>query len=113
MWPGLLLGTSTSVPDSSLARISAPFAVVSVGVFFLQQTPAESPAAEEVPEWECLQAAESIQAELALLPPLEAAEVVSLLEELRGAEKPQPLPSGSLKHHQPRSRNTIAGVADK
>jgi len=111
---GLLLGTSTSAPDSSLARISAPVVVVvSVGVFFLQQTPVEFPAEEEALEWECLRAAESLQAAPARLPPLAVAEVVSPLEELRGAEKPQLLPSGSPKHQQPRSRNTIAGVAGK
>jgi hypothetical protein len=84
-----------------------------VAVFFLQQIPVESPVEEEALEWECLQAAESIQAAPARLPPLAAAEAVNPPEELRGAEKPQPLPSGSLKHHQPRSRNTIAGVAGK
>jgi len=89
------------------------FAVVSVAVFFLRQTPVESPAEEAALEWEYLQAAESPQAGRAPLPPLAAAEAVGPLEELRGAEKPQPLPSGSLKHHQARSRNTIAGVADK
>ena len=84
-----------------------------VAVFFLQQIPVESPVEEEALEWEYLQAAESIQAAPARLPPLAAAEAVNPPEELRGAEKPQPLPSGSLKHHQPRSRNTIAGVAGK
>ena len=84
-----------------------------VGVFFLQQIPVESPAVEEALEWECLPAAESIQAAPARLPPLAAAEAVNPPEELRAAEKPQPLPSGSLKHHQARSRNTIAGAAGK
>ena len=84
-----------------------------VGVFFLRQIPVESPAVEEALEWECLPAAESIQAAPARLPPLAAAEAVNPPEELRAAEKPQPLPSGSLKHHQPRSRNTIAGAAGK
>jgi len=65
--------------------------VVSVAVFFLQQTPVESPAEEEAPEWECLRAEESLQAEPAPLPPLAAAEAVNPREELRGAEKPQQL----------------------
>ena len=91
---GLSLSTSTSVPDSLLARISAPFVVVSVAVSFLQQILVEFPAEEEALEWECLQAAESIQAAPARLPPLAAAEAVNPPEELRGAEKPQPLPSG-------------------
>jgi len=82
-----------------------------VGVFFLQQIPAESPGEEEVPEWECLQAAESIQAELAPLPPLAVAGVVSQLEELRGAEKPRQPSRGLLMQLQVRSRNTIAEVA--
>ena len=89
------------------------FVVVSVGVSFLQQIPVEFPAEEAALEWECLQAAESPQAAPARLPPLAAAEAVNPPEELRAAEKPQPLPSGSLKHHQPRSRNTIAGAAGK
>ena len=93
--------------------MSFAFVVVSVAVFFLQQILVESPAAEEALEWECIQAAESIQVERAPRPPLAVAEAVNPPEELRGAEKPQPLPSGSLKHHQPRSRNTIAGVAGK
>jgi len=41
-----------------LARIFARFVAVSVGVFFLQQIPVESPAAEEALEWGYLQAAE-------------------------------------------------------
>ena len=87
--------------------------VAAVAVFFLQQIPVESPAEEEALEWECLQAAESIQAELAPLPPLAAAEAVSPPEELRGAEKPQPQSSGFLTQLQVPSRNTIAGVAGK
>jgi hypothetical protein len=92
--------------------MSASF-VVSVVVFFLQQIPVESPAEEEALESECLLGAESPQAGPAPLPPLAAAEAVTLLEELRGAEKPQLLPSGSLEHHQPQSRNTIAAAAGK
>jgi len=113
MRPGLLLGTSTSVPDSSLARISAPFVVVSVGVFFLQQIQVEFPAEEEVPEWECLQAAESLQAELAPLRPLAVAEAVNPPEELHGAEKPQQQSRGVLTRLQVPSRNTMAGGAGK
>jgi len=85
----------------------------SVAVFFLRQILVESPVEEEALEWEYLQAAESPQAGRAPLPPLAAAEAVNPPERLRGAEKPQPLPGGSLKQHQPRSRNTIAGVAGK
>ena len=84
-----------------------------MAVFFLQQTPVESPAEEEALEWECLPAAESPQAAPAPLPPLAAAEAVSPLEELRGAEKPQPQSSGLLTQLQVPSRNTIAGVAGK
>jgi hypothetical protein len=87
--------------------------VVAVAAFFLQRTPVEFRAEEEAPEWEYLPEAESIQAELALLPPLAVAEAVNPPEELRAAEKPQPLPSGSLKHHQARSRNTMPEVAGK
>ena len=83
--------------------------VVSVGVFFLQQIPVESPAEEEALEWECLQAAESIQAEPAPLPPLAVAEAVNPLEELRGAEKPQQQSSGVLTQLQVPSRNTMRG----
>jgi hypothetical protein len=96
-----------------LARIFACFVAVSVAVFFLQQIPVESPAVEEALEWECLPAAESIQAAPARLPPLAAAEAVNPPEELRAAEKPQPLPSGFLMQLQPRSTNTIAGAAGK
>ncbi len=111
MWPGLLLGTSTSVQDSSLARISAPFVVVSVGVSFLQQILVESPAEAEAPEWECLQAAESLQAELAPLPPLAVAEAANPPEELRAAEIPQQLSRGLLMQRQVPSRNTMPAVA--
>jgi hypothetical protein len=110
---GLLLGTSTSAPDSSLARISAPFVVVSVGVFFLQQIQVEFPAEEEALEWECLRAAESLQAEPAPLPPLAVAEAVSPLEELRGAERPQQQSRGVLTRLQVPSRNTMPEVAGK
>ena len=86
---------------------------VSVGVFFLQQIPVESPAEEEALEWGYLQAAELPQAAPAPLPPLAAAEAVSLLEELRGAETPQQLSGGLLTQFQVPSRNTIVGVAGK
>ncbi len=87
--------------------------VVSAAVFFLQQIPVEFPAEAAAPEWECLQGAESIQAEPAPLPPLAAAEAVNPQEELRGAEKPRPQSSESLTQLQVPSRNTRAGVADK
>ena len=93
--------------------MSFAFVVVSVAVFFLQQILVESPAAEEALEWECLQAAESIQAEPAPRPPLAGAEAVNPPEELRGAEKPQQQSSESLTQLQVLSRNTTAGVAGK
>jgi hypothetical protein len=89
------------------------FVAVSVAVFFLRQIPVESPVAAEAPEWEYLPAAESLQAELAPLPLLAVAEAVNPPEELRGAETPQQLSGGLLTQLQPRSRNTIAGVAGK
>ena len=82
-----------------------------MAVFFLQQIPVESPAVEEALEWECLQAAESIQAELAPLLPLAVAEAVSPLEELRGAEILQQQSRGVLTRLQVPSRNTMPGVA--
>jgi len=84
-----------------------------VAVFFLRQTPVEFPAAEEALEWECLQAAESLQAEPASLPPLAVAEVVNPPEELRAAEIPQQQSGGVLTQLQVPSRNTIVGVAGK
>ena len=87
--------------------------VVAVAVFFLPQTPVEPPAEEEALEWEYLQAAESPQAVPAPLPPLVAAEAVSPLEELRGAETPQQLSDGLLTQLQVPSRNTTAAVAGK
>jgi hypothetical protein len=84
-----------------------------VAGFFLQQIQVESPAEEEALESECLQGAEWTQAAQAPLPPLAAAEAVSPREQLRAVEKPQPLPSESLKLHQLPSRNTIAAVAGK
>ena len=81
--------------------------------FFLQQIPVEFPEEEEALEWECLQAAESLQAEPASLPPLAVAEVVSPLEELRGAEILQQQSSEVLTRLQVPSRNTMAGVAGK
>jgi hypothetical protein len=89
------------------------FVVVSVGVSFLQQIPVEFPAEAEALEWECLQAAESLQAEPASLPPLAVAEVVSPPEELRGAEILQQQSSGFLTRLQVPSRNTMVGVAGK
>ena len=87
--------------------------VVSGAVFFLQRIPVEFPAVEEALEWECLPAAESIQAAPARLPPLAAAEAVGPLEELRGAETPQQQSGGLLTQLQVPSRNTIVGVAGK
>jgi hypothetical protein len=84
-----------------------------VAVFFLQQIQVESPAEEEAQESECLPAAESPQAAQALLPPLAAAEAVNPPEELRGVEKPQPLPNELLKLHRLPSRNTTAAAAGK
>jgi len=84
-----------------------------VAVFFLRQTPVEFPAAEEALEWECLQAAESLQAEPASLPPLAVAEVVNPPEELRAAEIPQQQSGEVLTQLQVPSRNTIVGVAGK
>src|SRR5262249_14719776 len=68
---------------------------------------------EEGVGWECLPAGESPQAGPASLPPLAAAEAVNPPGQLRGAEKPPLLPSGLLRLHRPRSRNTIAAVAGK
>jgi hypothetical protein len=84
-----------------------------VAVFFLQQTPVESPAEEEALESGCLQAAESPQAGRAPPPPLAAAEAVNPPEELRGAGTLQQQSGGLLKQLQVPSRNTIAGVAGK
>jgi len=84
-----------------------------VAVFFLRQTPVESPAEEAALEWEYLQAVESPQAAPAPLPPLAAAEAASPLEELRGAETPQQQSGGLLTQLQVPSRNTIAEVAGK
>jgi hypothetical protein len=86
---------------------------VSVAVFFLRQTPVECLEEEAALGSGCLPVAESPQAGRVRLPPLAAAEEVSLPEQLRDAEKPQPLPSGSLTQLQVPSRNTIAGVAGK
>jgi len=82
-------------------------------VFFLRQTPVESQEEEAAQELEYLRVAELPQAVPAPLPPLAAAAAVSPAEELRAAEKPQPLPNGSLKQHQAPSRNTSAAVAGK
>jgi hypothetical protein len=86
---------------------------VSVAVFFLRQTPVECPAEEAALESGCLPGAESPQAAPARLPPLAAAEAVSPLEELRGAETPQQQSGGLLTQLQVPSRNTIVGVAGK
>ena len=91
--------------------MSSALVVVSVAVFFLQQIPVEFPAVEEALEWECLQAAESIQAGPARLPPLAAAEAVNPREEPRGAAIPQRLLRESPRQRQVPSRNTIAEVA--
>ena len=93
--------------------MSSAFVVVSVGVSFPQQILVEFPEEEEAPEWECLQAAESIQAEPAPRPPLAVAEAVNLPEELRAAEKPRQQSSGSLTQLRGPSRNTMVGVAGK
>jgi len=82
-------------------------------VFFLRQTQVEHQEEEEALEWECLPAGESPQVGPTPLRPPAVVEAEVLRLALRAVEKPQPLPSGSLKHHQPRSRNTIAGVACK
>ena len=68
---------------------------------------------EEARESEYPRAAELPQAGPAPLPPLAAAEAVSPLEELRGAETPQQQSGGLLTQLQVPSRNTIAGVAGK
>jgi hypothetical protein len=77
------------------------------------QTPVERPAEEEALESGCLPGAELPQAGRAPLPPLAAAEAVSPLEQLRGAETPQQQSRGVLTQLQVPSRNTIAGVAGK
>jgi hypothetical protein len=84
-----------------------------VAVFFLQQTPVESLVEEEAQESEYLRGAELPQAGPGLLPPLAVAEVVSPLEELRGAEILQQQSSGFLTRLQVPSRNTMPGVAGK
>ena len=84
-----------------------------MAVFFLQQTPVESLVEEEAQESEYLRVAELPQAGPGLLRPPAVVEAEVLPGRLRAVEKPQPLPSGSLKHHQPRSRNTNAAVAGK
>jgi len=96
-----------------LARISAPFVVVSVAVFFLPQTPVGFPEEEEALESECLPAGESPQAGRAPPPQPVAVEAEVLPGRLRAVEKPQPLPSELLKLHQLPSKNTIAVVAGK
>jgi len=87
--------------------------VVAEAVFFLRQTPVESPAEEEALESECLLAAESPQAGPALLRPPAVVEAEVLLGRLRAVEKPQLLPSGSLTHHKVLSRNTSEEVVGK
>ena len=84
-----------------------------MAVFFLRQTPVESPAEEEALEWGCLQGAESPRAGRAPLRPPAVVEAEVRPVPLRAVEKPQPLLSGSLKHRQVPSKNTIAEVADK
>ena len=85
----------------------------SVAVFFLQQIPVESPAAEEALESGYLPGVEWPQAARAQLPLLGAAEAANPPDELRAVEKPQPLPGELLKLHQLPSRNTTAAVAGK
>ena len=87
--------------------------VAAVAVFFLRQTPVESPAGEEALEWECLQAEESPQVGPAPPPLFAAAEAEVRPVALHAVEKPQPLPSGALKQLQVPSRNTISGEAGK
>jgi hypothetical protein len=82
-------------------------------VFFPRQTPVECPAEEAALESGCLPGAASPQAGPALLPLLAAAEAVSPLEELRGAETPQQQSGGLLTQLQVPSRNTIVAVAGK
>jgi hypothetical protein len=89
------------------------FAVVAVAVFSPRQILVESPAEAEALESGCLPGAEWPQAAPAPLPPLAAAEAVSLLEELRGAETPQQQSGGLLTQLQVPSRNTIVAVAGK
>ena len=84
-----------------------------MAVFFLQQTPAEFPEAEEALEWEYLPAAESPQVERASPPPLAEVEEEGPPRELRGVEKPQPLSGELLKQLQARSRNTSEEAAGK
>jgi len=91
--------------------MSSALVVASVAVFFLQQILVESPAEAEAREWECLQAAESLQAEPAPLPPLAVAEAVNPPQELRAAEIPQQLSRGLLMQRQVPSRNTMLAVA--
>jgi len=87
--------------------------VASVAVFFLRQTPVESPAEEEALESGCLPAAESPQVGRGRLPPLAAVEAANPPQQLRGAETPQQQSGGLLTQLQVPSRNTIAGVAGK
>ena len=82
-------------------------------MFFLRQTPVESPAGEEALESECLPVEVSPQAARAPPPRPLAAEAEVLPGRLRAVEKPQPLPSELLKLHQLPSKNTIAVVAGK
>ena len=84
-----------------------------MAAFFLQQIRVESQAEEEALESGCLPEEESLQAGQASLPRLAAVEAAGLPGELRDVEKPQPLPSESLRLHQLPSRNTIAAVAGK
>ena len=80
-------------------------------MFFLPQTPVESPAEEEARELEYLRAVESPQEGPGRLrlPVVVAAEGPP--RALHAVEKPQLLPGGSLKLHPAPSRNTNAAVA--
>jgi hypothetical protein len=83
-----------------------------VAVFFLLQTPVERPEEEEALQAGYPLVAESTQAAPAPLPLPAGAEAEAPRLELRAVEKPQLLPSGSLKLHRAPSRNTTAAVAD-
>ena len=87
--------------------------VVSAAVFFLQRIPVEPLAEAEALESEYLRVVEWPQAGPALPPLLAVVEAEAPRRGLRAVEKPQPLPSGSLKQCQVPSRNTSVGVAGK
>ena len=84
-----------------------------MAVFFLPQTPAERPGEEAALQAGHLLVAESTRAAPGRLRLLVVVEAEGPQLELRVVEKPQPLPSESLKQHQAPSKNTIAEVAGK